>query len=398
MRWSRLLAAVLIAAPVFAADQNEELQKLRGVWIPVSYEVDGKRETPAVSTLIIRDDSWIERRPSGDSALMIKVDPDRNPKQIDQIFGPAALQGIYKLDDDTLTMTIAIPIHGKLSTRRPASFGTKAGDPFATFVYRRDPAATMPVKAKWEGNWNDAFATAKNEHQLVLVDYFATWCKPCVFMDATVFALPDVNSTLEEFVLLRTDVDVGDIATKHRINAMPTYVIYDPSGRERFRLTGTTTADDFRKALDAARRNTPAVLQASDLFDQKKDIEGGLLLGNTYSRMNMHAEARDAYKAAKVAADKEKQPAGAQMADALAAFTFAREGNPKRAIKLLEKLAAAPANRDTEALIWLTMGNAQQLANDPASALAAYEHALPLTAAGSPAHAEVTAAIAELKR
>jgi uncharacterized protein (TIGR03067 family) len=399
MRSSLLLAAFLVAAPVFAGDQNEELQRLRGVWIPVSIEIDGKREAAAAdSSVIIRDESWIEHGPAGDSASMINIDPSHNPKHIDRISGAMSLPGVYKLEGDALTVTIAIPIQHKISSRRPGTFTTKPGDPFGTFVYRRDATAKMPEMAQWGTRWNEAFATAKSEHQLVLVDYFATWCKPCTYMDATVFMLPDVNSKLEDFVLLRTDVDVGDVAPKHRVFAMPTYVIYDPSERERFRLTGALSPDDFRKALDAASRNAGAVLQASDLFDQKKDIEAGLLLGNTYSHMNMLSESREAYKATRIAADKEKQPGAAQMADALAAFTFARQGNPKHAIRLLEKLAATPANRDTEALIWLTMGNAQVLANDENAAFAAYSRALQLTAPDSLAHAEVVKAMAQLKR
>lgn len=254
------------------------------------------------------------------------------------------------------------------------------------------------LHAAWVTDWDAAFTTARSERKLVFVDYFATWCKPCAEMDDKVFPLPDVQAKLDEFVALRVDFDKGKVASSHDVNFLPTYVIYDPSQRERFRLTGMNAADDFRKALDAASRNSAAVLQASDLFDQNKNIEGGLLLGNTYTRMHMQSEARAAYKAARIAADREKQPAGAQMADALSAFTYAREGDPKHAIKLLEKLAQKPVDRDTEALILLTMGNAQVLANDEKAAFAAYERALQLTPENSLAHAEVVRAISQLKR
>jgi uncharacterized protein (TIGR03067 family) len=398
MRLSLLFAVMLIAAPVFAAAQDEELQKLQGVWIPVSYEAAGKTETlPAVTSVIIRDATWIFRTPAGDTAMLISVDGRRSPKQIDENAGPAAIQGIYKLEGDTLTVSVPVLLNGKFINKRPAAFATKAGQGFGTYVYQRDASAAVPAPPKWASDWSAAFSAAKNESELVLVDYYATWCKPCDYMDGTVLQLPDVAERLNEFVLLRLDVDKGNVAYKHHVGAMPSYVIYDPSEHERFRLTGTKTPEEFRRALDAVRNNAGAILKTSELLEQKKDIEAGLLLGNTYSRIGMMVEARDAYRDAKAAAVKEGQAAGAQMADALSAFTFARQGNPQRAIKLLEPLGAAPVDHDTEALIFLTLGNAQRLANDMSAARSAYERALAAARPGSAIHNEITAAIAELK-
>jgi len=247
----------------------------------------------------------------------------------------------------------------------------------------------------WLSDWNAAFTAAKSERKLVFVDYFATWCKPCAEMDKSVFPLPGVQTKLDEFVTLRVDFDSGKLASSHNVSMLPTYVIYDPSQRERFRLTGTKTPEEFLRALDAVRAHHEAVLKASDLYDANKILEGGLLLGNTYSRIGMVNEARAVYKDAKAAAERDKDAASAQMTDALSAFTFAREGDPKRAVKLLEKLATAPADRETEALIWLTMGNAKRLAKDNAGALAAYDRVIALADPGSAVRAEAEAAKAQ---
>jgi tetratricopeptide (TPR) repeat protein len=180
------------------------------------------------------------------------------------------------------------------------------------------------------------------------------------------------------------------------VTVLPSYIVYDPSARERFHITGSRTPEEFRTALDAVRKNSSAILKAAELLDEKKEVEAGMLLGNTYGRIGMMDEARSAYKAAKTSAEAQGQKSSAQMADALSAFTFARDGNPKRAIKLLEKLTTDPADHDTEALIWMTIGNVYRLSSDNAAALQAYQRASAVATPGSAAHKEILAAIAEL--
>src|SRR4029079_9404491 len=103
-------------------------------------------------------------------------------------------------------------------SKRPAVFVTKPGDGFAVFVYKRNATAEGLPQLSWQADWKTAFATAKEQHQLVFVDYFATWCKPCQEMDATVFKLPDVRKELDDFVLLRVDFDKGSDAASHNVS------------------------------------------------------------------------------------------------------------------------------------------------------------------------------------
>ncbi|MGZ7078109.1 MAG: TIGR03067 domain-containing protein [Thermoanaerobaculia bacterium] len=394
-----LSIALLVANSAIAAAKPVpiELQELQGRWTPVSPGGDGKAEaSDGPGDIIISDDSWIQTSPEGDSITTLRIDATKKPKQIDQIAGPTILRGIYELNNDTLTIALTVPLGGKVSSKRPTAFATKPGDPFAVFVYKRAGDAEGLQPLAWQPDWKTAFATAKNQHQLVFVDYYATWCKPCLEMDATVFRLPDVKKQLGDFVLLRVDFDKGSEAASHHVSAIPAYVVYDPGARERFRIVGTTPAPIFRSAIDRIRKSAPAVLKASDLFDEKKDLDAQVLMGNTYSRVGLADQARDTYKEARKIAEVSGAKGKAQMVDALSAFTFAREGNPKRAIKVLERLAADPVDRETEAMIWLTIGNSQSLNRDSIAAKAAYERALSLAAPGTAMHAEVTDAIANL--
>lgn len=361
---------------------------------------DGRTvEIPANAvTVSIADKNWLEQRATGDTLMTFTANPGKNPREIDLSANRITLHGIYKVEGDLLTFSLPISFGGKISSKRPQSFATQAGDPFAVFVYRRvgDAEALQPLP--WESDWKTAFAKARDQNQLVFVDFFATWCGPCQMMEQTVFRLPEVKRRLSDFVLLRIDVDRNrSIAGAHAVTAFPTYAVFDPGERQRFRFFGFRPAPAFRTTLDDLRKHAAAMLRASDLIDQGKDVDAQLLIGNTYTAMGLYDPARDAYREAHQRAEKAGQKKAVQLADGLTAFTFAREGNPKRALKLLEKLTAEPVDDETAALLWLTTGHVQKLANNPVAAQAAYEHAISVSPAGSRTAAEAKAAIAELQ-
>lgn len=106
----------------------------------------------------------------------------------------------------------------------------------------------------------------------------------------------------------------------------------------------------------------------------------------------MTEDARNAYQQARKVALQRDDKGAAQLAEALSAFTFVRDDDPSRAIALLQKLAAKPANPENEALIWLSIGNANRAALDPKSALDAFQHAESVAPPDSNAHREAIAA------
>jgi uncharacterized protein (TIGR03067 family) len=253
-------------------------------------------------------------------------------------------------------------------------------------------AGAEPETVIWRSDWKDAFAAAKEQHRLVLVDYYAEWCKPCHQMEATVFQAPEVLRRLSDFVLLRVDVDRSAIPLAHRVDAMPTYIIFDPEERERVRMVGAKSFDAFYDAMAQVRLSAPAFLRAAELLDAKKDVAANLLVGNTYSHLGLTDQARTAYQQARKAALQTGDKNPAQLAEALSAFTFVRDDDPARAITLLQKLAAKPTSPENESLIWLSIGNAYRAALDPKPAVEAFQHAASVAPADSAAQREANAA------
>jgi len=167
---------------------------------------------------------------------------------------------------------------------------------------------------RWQHDWNAAFRMAKEQHRLVLVHYTQTEarCKPCWQFKQTLDQ-PDVQQRMSDFVLLRLDPEISAIPLAHRYST-PAAVVFDAGERERFRIEGfhAVKADDWHRTwgniwdypffgpLEEIRKAAPKFVEASELFDQKKDLEAYQLLAATYEQLQMPAHAR----AAKEAADK----------------------------------------------------------------------------------------------
>ncbi len=79
-----------------------------------------------------------------------------------------------------------------------------------------------------------------NSHKLVVVDFFAEWCMPCIMLAPIVDEL--ANSMKEvKFVKINID-DNKELASKHSVMSIPTLVIFK-DGEEVDRIMGGQTAD-----------------------------------------------------------------------------------------------------------------------------------------------------------
>lgn len=269
-------------------------------------------------------------------------------------------------------------------------------------------AAPPAPAVKWQTDWNTAFKLAKEQHKLVFVDYYQNKCEPCQDIERLVIPSEAVQKTLSSFVLLKLDLDRSAVPPAHRY-APPAYVIFDPNERERFRIEGdkglhiddwhskwdvkTNANYPFYGPLEAFRAAAPAFVKASELLDAKRDLDAHFIVARTYNHLKMSEHARTAFAEAKKAAEKSGNRAAAQLADAQSAFTYVQDGRAAHAVELLKLLTYAPADRDTAALIWLTLGHAYVAATDPTDAVDAFRRAQAFAAAGSRTYKEATAAL-----
>lgn len=83
----------------------------------------------------------------------------------------------------------------------------------------------------------------------MLVDFWATWCGPCVGM------APVIDKLAEEYadrmIIGKYNVDEeGDLSNTYRIMSLPTILFFKDGKKADIRLVGSQTEDNLRKAIE----------------------------------------------------------------------------------------------------------------------------------------------------
>ncbi len=108
---------------------------------------------------------------------------------------------------------------------------------------------------EWQHYTNEAFEQALNNHEKIVIDFYADWCIPCKELDGITFADPTVVSLMKDFTALKVDMtksaseETEKIRKKFNIVGMPTIIFFDSSGKEVERLTGFVSPEEFAKIL-----------------------------------------------------------------------------------------------------------------------------------------------------
>jgi thioredoxin:protein disulfide reductase len=90
------------------------------------------------------------------------------------------------------------------------------------------------LKEGWHASLVEGLETAKRNRSLVLVDFWATWCKNCLVMDRTTLADPTVTTALSGYTKIKFQAENPDASPARelmqRIRAvgLPAYVVLRP--------------------------------------------------------------------------------------------------------------------------------------------------------------------------
>ena len=91
------------------------------------------------------------------------------------------------------------------------------------------------------------YELVKDDSQLVFVDFFATWCAPCKFLDEILAELEPKVSSLTRFIKL--DIDEHPALQKEfTIMSVPTLMIFK-KGEQVWRMAGFGLAKEMEKVI-----------------------------------------------------------------------------------------------------------------------------------------------------
>ena len=116
--------------------------------------------------------------------------------------------------------------------------------------------AQIPAQSAETLSWTDwgdaAFARAKSEKKLVILDLEAVWCHWCHVMDQKTYADPKVADLLRKhFVTIRVDQDSRpDLSRKYEDFGWPATVFFDASGKELAIREGFVAPENMQALIE----------------------------------------------------------------------------------------------------------------------------------------------------
>lgn len=82
----------------------------------------------------------------------------------------------------------------------------------------------------------------------VLVDFWATWCAPCIALTPTIEALAEKYNGSARVVKMNVDENPA-VTNRYGIRGMPTLILFK-NGREEERVLGAVSRDSLARLMD----------------------------------------------------------------------------------------------------------------------------------------------------
>jgi thioredoxin 1 len=94
----------------------------------------------------------------------------------------------------------------------------------------------------------ETFSQIISRNQLVLVDFYATWCGPCKMMHSVLEQLKEKQA--DRLRIIKIDVDKNpSLATQYQIQSVPTLIAFR-EGNVLWRQSGALSLSQLIKTLD----------------------------------------------------------------------------------------------------------------------------------------------------
>ncbi len=151
------------------------------------------------------------------------------------------------------------------------------------------------AQISWLADEQMATAVAIQKDQLILMDFWATWCGPCKAMDKEMWNTEEFAKLSEKFVPFKINIDYNsELALRYGVKSIPHVVLATADGEVVWEKTGFSSSKPYKDALE----NLPTSLQGinSKLVEINKEYEEDKYFDIAISFQKLAGEASPDFK------------------------------------------------------------------------------------------------------
>lgn len=123
----------------------------------------------------------------------------------------------------------------------------------------------------WVESLDDAKKMAKATNKFILIDFTATWCKPCKKMEQDFWHNANYKTTLDKFIIVPVDFDRNkDLVQRYNVRSIPNVKLVDMNGDMIYEALGFSNAAFSNKEFEGFPGNSQS-LYKNLIFKDKKN-------------------------------------------------------------------------------------------------------------------------------
>lgn len=173
---------------------------------------------------------------------------------------------------------------------------------FLSFIVFAQDEQSQQQQIVWEKDYKKALVAARESGRPLMIDFTASWCKPCKAMETQFWVRQDVIEAVKPFIAVKIDYDAErGLVNKYNVGAIPFVAFTDPLGNMvTFRRGfGTRSIRELNEIFDEMPKDFSALKKVYEALEQNKTDGTALLqIADAYRASKMRLLSNNFYKRA----------------------------------------------------------------------------------------------------